>query len=175
VSPKSTLDTAFWESESDSKEADDELGNSTAERIKSLACPASALPDWDCDDGWIDVLSASPAEAEAQDAVAVPVEETTCLDNAIASEELSAELGLLDIVVGGEAGLDSVVHSGHQSIGILGCQELGPCKLHFCSRCINALDFVLAQTLLCFFYCSSVLFSCFLGHASSPPHCDTFD
>jgi hypothetical protein len=86
-----------------------------------LACPASALPDWDCDDGWIDVLSATPAEA--QDAVAVPVEETTCLDNAIASEELTAELGLLDIVVGGEAGLDSVVHSGHQSIGILDCHE----------------------------------------------------
>jgi serine/threonine protein kinase len=46
VSPKSTLDAAFWESESDGEEADDELSHSTADRIKALACPVSALPDF---------------------------------------------------------------------------------------------------------------------------------
>jgi serine/threonine protein kinase len=177
VSPKSTLDAAFWESESDSEEADDDLSNSSAERIKAFSCPASALPDWDSDEGWIDVLSAAPTET--LDAVAVPAEEATCLDNAIASEELSAELGILDIFVdstgsgvpiAGEADLDSAVHSGHQPIGISVCHESGPCKLHFCSTCIdNAVDFVLAQT-LCF-----LLLLCFSAHASSRPHCDSFD
>ncbi|KAM0885917.1 hypothetical protein ACQ4PT_029989 [Festuca glaucescens] len=71
VSPKSTLDAALWESESDTE---DELSvsQSSAERIKALACPASALPDWDSDEGWMDVLSAAPMEA--QDAAAVPAE-----------------------------------------------------------------------------------------------------
>ncbi|KAK1699076.1 hypothetical protein QYE76_015773 [Lolium multiflorum] len=73
VSPKSTLDAALWESDSESEEADD----STADRIKALACSASALPDWDSDEGWIDVLS---APTEASEAVAVPTEETTDLD-----------------------------------------------------------------------------------------------
>ncbi|KAI5019654.1 hypothetical protein ZWY2020_044542 [Hordeum vulgare] len=79
VSPKSTLDAAFWESESDTEEAEHD---STAEmRIMALACPASALPDWDSDEGWIDVLSA-PTEAP------VAVEATTGLDDeAIRNEE----------------------------------------------------------------------------------------
>jgi mitogen-activated protein kinase kinase kinase 17/18 len=76
VSPKSTLDAAFWESESDSDSDDDHRhhhdvdvdavsAQSTADRIGALACPASALPDWwDSDEGWIDVLSA-PAEASS--------------------------------------------------------------------------------------------------------------
>jgi serine/threonine protein kinase len=55
VSPKSTLDAAFWESESDEEvEEEEEILGNTSERIKSLA--SCSLPDWDSDDGWIDVL-----------------------------------------------------------------------------------------------------------------------
>ncbi|TVT98913.1 hypothetical protein EJB05_55726, partial [Eragrostis curvula] len=65
VSPKSTLDAAFWESETDDETED--ISESPAERIKSLACSAAAaaaFPDWeeDCDESWIDVLG---GEAEA--------------------------------------------------------------------------------------------------------------
>jgi hypothetical protein len=146
VSPKSTLDAAFWEfSESDSEEGDDELSQSTADRIKELACPASALPDWDSDEGWIDVLSAAPTEA--QDAVAVPTEEnSTDLADAITSEE--ANSAVLDITMDssdssvlnvGAANCDSVwEHNRHHSLEISVCHELLPCEL-FCSRSINEL------------------------------------
>uniref|UniRef100_A0ACD5U016 Uncharacterized protein n=1 Tax=Avena sativa TaxID=4498 RepID=A0ACD5U016_AVESA len=97
VSPKSTLDTAFWESESDADEADEEL---TAERINSLACPGSALPDWDSDEGWIDVL---PAPTEPSDAVAVPAKEMADLDDEITGEEQIAGPGVLAIT------MDSIV------------------------------------------------------------------
>ncbi|KAM0921590.1 hypothetical protein ACQ4PT_006771 [Festuca glaucescens] len=90
VSPKSTLDAALWESDSDSEDADDELSHSAAERIKALA---SALPDWGSDESWINVLSTS---TKASDAVALPVEETTDLDDATISEEQAADCGILD-------------------------------------------------------------------------------
>ncbi|KAK1603540.1 hypothetical protein QYE76_071907 [Lolium multiflorum] len=97
VSPKSTLDAALWESESDNDEADDELpSHSTAERIKALACPASAVPDWDSDEGWIDVLS---APTEASDVVAVPAEETTDLKGATTSEDQAADCGVLHVTM----------------------------------------------------------------------------
>jgi hypothetical protein len=175
VSPKSTLESAFWElSESDIEEADDELSQSTANRIKALACPASALPDWNSDEGWIDVLCAAPTEA--QDAVAVPAEETTGLDNAMASEEETADSGVLGITIDsrdssvltvGVAGDGSVwAHNGHQPLEILVCHELVPCKL-FCGRSMNAIDFAPAQILL-----SVPLFLCllfFLFWTSSSP------
>ncbi|KAF7023305.1 hypothetical protein CFC21_035854 [Triticum aestivum] len=67
VSPKSTLDAALWE-ESDTEEDDDGMSESpAAERIRALASPPSAFPDWDSDEGWIDVLSDS---REARDAAA---------------------------------------------------------------------------------------------------------
>ncbi|KAK1699079.1 hypothetical protein QYE76_015776 [Lolium multiflorum] len=92
VSPKSTLDAALWESESDNDEADAELSShSAAERIKALSCPATAVPDWDSDEGWIDVLS---APNEASDMVAVPAEETTDLEDAISSEEQPGDCGV---------------------------------------------------------------------------------
>uniref|UniRef100_A0ACD5TE98 Uncharacterized protein n=1 Tax=Avena sativa TaxID=4498 RepID=A0ACD5TE98_AVESA len=141
VSPKSTLDAAFWESEeSDSEVAyDDELSHSsTAERINSLACPTSALPDWDSDEGWIDVLSA--AGAEAQEAVAMPAEETTGLDETITSGEPSGtEPGVLDIAAkyssdssvlsAGDADVDSVGHNRrrHQCLENSVYREL-PCS-----------------------------------------------
>uniref|UniRef100_A0ACD5TEA8 Uncharacterized protein n=1 Tax=Avena sativa TaxID=4498 RepID=A0ACD5TEA8_AVESA len=126
VSPKSTLDAAFWESESDADEADEELSHSsTAERIKSLVCPGSALPDWDSDEGWIDVLS---APTEPSDDVAVPAKEMADLDDAITGEEQIAEPGVLDITVDnsvlsvGEAGGDSFwPNSRHRFLESLVC------------------------------------------------------
>ncbi|EMS46706.1 Mitogen-activated protein kinase kinase kinase A [Triticum urartu] len=59
VSPKSTLDAAFWESETDEEE--EEVSESPCERIKSLSC--SVLPDWDSDEGWVDVLGEECEEA----------------------------------------------------------------------------------------------------------------
>ncbi|XP_006646238.1 mitogen-activated protein kinase kinase kinase 17-like [Oryza brachyantha] len=58
VSPKSTLDAAFWESETDDEEEAHETAESLrlCDRIKSLACSVSALPDWDSDEGWIDLF-----------------------------------------------------------------------------------------------------------------------
>jgi len=70
VSPKSTLDAAFWESESDD-EADEMPEGGAADRIKSLAFPASGFPDWDCEEGWIDVLG-EQQQSEAQVARGAP-------------------------------------------------------------------------------------------------------
>ncbi|KAM0833876.1 hypothetical protein ACQ4PT_063992 [Festuca glaucescens] len=75
VSPKSTLDAAFWESETDEEEEEEKTSDNACDRIKSLACSASALPDWDSDEGWIDVLGGeqcadacdSPATKEPAD------------------------------------------------------------------------------------------------------------
>uniref|UniRef100_A0ACD5TEA6 Uncharacterized protein n=1 Tax=Avena sativa TaxID=4498 RepID=A0ACD5TEA6_AVESA len=156
VSPKSTLDAAFWESESDSEEANVELSQSTAERIESLACPVSALPDWHSDEGWIDVLS------ESCDAFVVPAKDImTGLDDGITGEEQIAEpagvLGItvdssdsivLNVVNAGEADGDYAVRPNrHQLV----CQDLS-CKLALLllrvyNRSINGTEFVLAQTL----------------------------
>uniref|UniRef100_A0ACD5U021 Uncharacterized protein n=1 Tax=Avena sativa TaxID=4498 RepID=A0ACD5U021_AVESA len=159
VSPKSTLDAAlFWESESDSEEANvEELSHSsTAERIESLACPVSALPDWDSDEGWIDVLS-----TEASDAFAVPAKDIMSgLDDGITREEQIAEpagvLGIavdssdssvLNVVNGGEADGDSFRPNRHRLV----CQDLLPIGvLRMYIRSINGNEFVLAHTLLCF-------------------------
>ncbi|KAK1603348.1 hypothetical protein QYE76_018027 [Lolium multiflorum] len=178
VSPKSTLDAAFWESESDT---DDELSasQSSAERIKALACPASALPDWDADNGWIDVLSAAPTEGSDSNAVAVPAEETAGLDDTLTSEKPIAETAVvLDIFVDsctcsssnvGEPCDDSVVRTVHQHLEISFRHELVPCKL-FCDGSTNAIDFVLAETL------RLALLLCFSAHStSSALHCDTLD
>jgi hypothetical protein len=54
-SPKTTLDDAFWDSD------DDMPTTSPAERIGALA--TSALPDWDSDEGWIDLHGGEQCEA----------------------------------------------------------------------------------------------------------------
>uniref|UniRef100_A0ACD5VQ11 Uncharacterized protein n=1 Tax=Avena sativa TaxID=4498 RepID=A0ACD5VQ11_AVESA len=54
MSPKSTLNADFWDSDEEDETEDDMLESAT-ERIASLASPSSALPDWDSDNGWIDV------------------------------------------------------------------------------------------------------------------------
>uniref|UniRef100_A0ACD5TE48 Uncharacterized protein n=1 Tax=Avena sativa TaxID=4498 RepID=A0ACD5TE48_AVESA len=161
VSPKSTLEAALWESESDTEE--DLSHSSMAERIKALACPASALPDWDSDDGWIDVLSTT---TEASDAVLMPAKDMADLDDGITREEQfseydvlgttvdSSDSSVLYVVNGEEAGGDYSVR--HQLV----CQDLLQCKLvvllRVCNRNINEIEFVLAQTLclallLCFY------------------------
>uniref|UniRef100_K3Z612 Protein kinase domain-containing protein n=1 Tax=Setaria italica TaxID=4555 RepID=K3Z612_SETIT len=106
VSPKSTLDAAFWESDSDDEDHD-VSSQSTAERIGALACPASALPDWDSDEGWIDVLS-TPTEA-SEAATAADAVEATCLDGGVGSEEeASAEAVPHDIDADSGAGAHNV-------------------------------------------------------------------
>ncbi|XP_047056963.1 mitogen-activated protein kinase kinase kinase 17-like [Lolium rigidum] len=103
VSPKSTLDAAFWESESD-EEADEEeeISVNASERIKSLACSVSALPDWDSNEGWIDVLGGEPCD-EARDSpatkesgkaigfAAVPAEGVAVVGGLSSDEQLEAE------------------------------------------------------------------------------------
>ncbi|CAM0954155.1 unnamed protein product [Alopecurus aequalis] len=182
VSPKSTLDAAFWESESDSEDELSVSSHSSAERIKALACPASALPDWDSDEGWIDVLSAPTEPASDSDAVPVQAEETTALDGKIRSEEPSSgeDSGLVDIAVDYDSGT-SVLHveeasddsvwpcKRHQPSETLAVfQTLVACKVQSCNRSITAIDFVLAQT-LCF-----LLLLCFSAlHTCSASHCDS--
>ncbi|XP_062181404.1 mitogen-activated protein kinase kinase kinase 17-like [Phragmites australis] len=149
VSPKSTLDAALWESDTDDE--DDDVSQSTAERIKALACPTSALPDWDSDDGWIDVVS---TPNQASNAAAVPVEDTTGADGGVRSDdEVSAEVEPLDIDVdsgdsahnAGETDA-SPEHERHLRANSP-CNDEVSCKLQ-CTR-NNATHFVLAQVLLC--------------------------
>ncbi|CAO2171132.1 unnamed protein product [Urochloa humidicola] len=70
VSPKSTLDGALWESDSDDE---GDVPESPAQRIKELAGGCLDLPDWDSDEGdWIQVLGEHCEEA----CNLVPVKET---------------------------------------------------------------------------------------------------
>ncbi|KAF6991503.1 hypothetical protein CFC21_008580 [Triticum aestivum] len=169
VSPKSTLDAAFWESDSDTEEA--EHDSSAETRIRALACPASELPDWDSDEGWIDVLS-SPTGATG--AVPVVVEEMTDLDeDATTDEEPSgAESRVLAITLDVE--YNSVLNAveacddsfrRHQSLECLASHELSCTELLLCNRKTNAIDLVVAQAL-----CFRTAALCFTA-----PHCDTFE
>ncbi|KAM0857264.1 hypothetical protein ACQ4PT_048580 [Festuca glaucescens] len=110
VSPKSTLDAAFWESESDDEEPEEISGNAS-ERIKSLACSVTASPDWDSHEGWIDVLGGercdeahdSPATKEPVDvatrapgkaigsAAAVPAEGVAVVGGLSSDEQVEAD------------------------------------------------------------------------------------
>ncbi|XP_066365553.1 mitogen-activated protein kinase kinase kinase 18-like [Miscanthus floridulus] len=160
VSPKSTLDAAFWESDSDDDHHDVVSAQSTAERIGALACPSSALPDWDSDEGWIDVLSA-PAETSSSDATnATADEDVPCIDDggAGSEEEARAEAAEpLDIDVDGAHNVGetdaSPDHERHLRVNSP-CDGEVPCKL-LCDT-NNAMDFVLAPILLC----SSPLWIC---------------
>ena len=49
----------------------DPVEGGAADRIKSLAFPASGFPDWDCEEGWIDVLG-EQQQSEAQVARGAP-------------------------------------------------------------------------------------------------------
>ncbi|KAG8055742.1 hypothetical protein GUJ93_ZPchr0001g31030 [Zizania palustris] len=98
VSPKSTLDdAAFWESETDEEEEVDDITEGLRKRIKSLACPVSALPDWDSDEGWIDVLDKHPEDCDSEatkesvDVEMVPVAEVVAVAGGRQSDEPVAE------------------------------------------------------------------------------------
>ncbi|XP_062180298.1 mitogen-activated protein kinase kinase kinase 18-like [Phragmites australis] len=106
VSPKSTLDAAFGELETDDEA--DEMAESPAERIKSLAGYVSTLPDWDCEEGWIDVLGednvvcgvvhvARSAPSKVSSAAAVPAGEM-----AVGGGHSSDELETDDVSFGGD-------------------------------------------------------------------------
>ncbi|KAE8767665.1 serine/threonine-protein kinase 3-like [Hordeum vulgare] len=112
VSPKSTLDAAMWESDADEDEKvpDDD----TAKRMKALAASYSVLPDWESEDGWIDVLScqselphspaAEPCCSEAPDSPATaPAEQAMSSGYFWDDERLEAELGVEEAGVIGAA------------------------------------------------------------------------
>ncbi|CAL4961892.1 unnamed protein product [Urochloa decumbens] len=76
TSPKSTLrDGAFWDS--DTEDEAEEMSTGAAERISALACDASALPDWDSDEGWIDLQD---SRSETVDDVAPPAATEPAVD-----------------------------------------------------------------------------------------------
>ncbi|XP_051221603.1 mitogen-activated protein kinase kinase kinase 18-like [Lolium perenne] len=111
VSPKSTLDAAFWESESDEESEDEEeISGNAAKRIKSLACSVSAFPDWESGEGWIDVLGgeqcaevcdstkepadvASRAPSKVFGCAAVQAEGVAVVSGLSSDEQLDAEEG----------------------------------------------------------------------------------
>jgi hypothetical protein len=139
------------------------------------------LPDWDSDEGWIDVLSAAPTDAQVV-AVAVPAGSTTDTDDWIISQEPSiaiATCGLLNIALeysidGGALNTGEAFHGSVDGSRDRHCLEisvyhqLAACKSQFCSSSRsfnNEVDFVLAHDhalilpiLLCF--SSHVFFSC---------------
>jgi serine/threonine protein kinase len=94
-SPKSTLDAAFWESDADDE--DDEIPDSAADRIRALAGPPSALPEWESDDGWIEVCGVcselSDAATAAQE-VKFPTAQCEFPSTAVAasSEQVHSEV-----------------------------------------------------------------------------------
>jgi len=98
VSPKSTLDAAFWESDDDDDD-EEEVPESAADRIRALVGTCSALPDWESDDGWIEVcsgcseLSAAAAAAAGQE-VKFPTTQCEIPSTAVAtsSEQVHSEV-----------------------------------------------------------------------------------
>jgi serine/threonine protein kinase len=86
VSPKSTLDAAMWESDA---EEDDSVPDYTADqRMKALAASYSVLPDWESDDGWIDVLSCQ-SELPDMEAAETSGEQSKDEDSPVAEETTS--------------------------------------------------------------------------------------
>ncbi|KAG8077653.1 hypothetical protein GUJ93_ZPchr0007g6358 [Zizania palustris] len=76
LSPKSTLDAALWESatEDDDEDEVDKITESLCDRIKSLSCSVLSLPDWDSDEGWIDVLDEQCEDCDSKTEESVDVE-----------------------------------------------------------------------------------------------------
>jgi mitogen-activated protein kinase kinase kinase 17/18 len=152
VSPKSTLDTTFWESSSD--ESEEENSGSPAERLKALAC--SALPDWGCDESWIDVLKEEAAVDGAQSkvssaVVAVPAVETAVDGGALSycdGEQLETEGTLLPLgAVVGAAGPASVGRQESKRRSSAECRVGVPpvqCVHVLCDRVVDAIKLWLA-------------------------------
>ncbi|KAJ1263897.1 hypothetical protein BS78_09G221400 [Paspalum vaginatum] len=162
VSPKSTLDAAFWESDSDDEDRqyhhhDDAASSSassaqsTADRVAALACPASALPDWDSDgEGWIDVLSSSSA-AETSDAPTAPAGvQATCIDCGDAGEgeaTPNAAAQPRDIDVDSAAHNVGVTDDEHDRRlrANPACDDGAPCKFPRDTNNADALDLVVGH------------------------------
>ncbi|KAF7037304.1 hypothetical protein CFC21_047711 [Triticum aestivum] len=103
VSPKSTLDAALWES--DTEDNDEGIAESPAERIRALASPSSAFPDWSSDEGWIDVLNESRGACDA----AAEDERASSGEEAFATEaELSGSAYVEDTDRVGTVGLTTL-------------------------------------------------------------------
>jgi serine/threonine protein kinase len=68
-SPKCTLDAEFWES--DEEDETEDMRKSATGRIASLASSSLVLPEWDSDDGWIDVCGKQHSEASETTAATV--------------------------------------------------------------------------------------------------------
>jgi mitogen-activated protein kinase kinase kinase 17/18 len=160
VSPKSTLDAAFWESD----DTDEDVARSAAAaRIEALARSASTLPDWDSDDeGWIDVTS-TPSESSTNDAA--PAEGKAAIDDAGVSreEELRDVEPLLDIDVNSGDSAENVGGTDERVGDSQSCEcddGVLPCK----SQCNtdDAVDFVLAQI-------NVAMFTPSLNSEKSPP------
>uniref|UniRef100_A0A0E0C6M1 Protein kinase domain-containing protein n=1 Tax=Oryza meridionalis TaxID=40149 RepID=A0A0E0C6M1_9ORYZ len=89
VSPKSTLNAECWESDEDD-EVEEDMSQSATKRISALAITCSALPDWDTEDGWID-LQSDPSEVSETPA---PMVVTTADFGLWWEEALDAEIDL---------------------------------------------------------------------------------
>ncbi|XP_062206611.1 mitogen-activated protein kinase kinase kinase 17-like [Phragmites australis] len=124
VSPKSMLDAVLWESDTDDDdEEDDDVSESPAQRIKALSGPCSALPDWDSDDDWIEVLN-EQCEACSLVPTKEAAEEMAGEDECVLSEVFETEAELCDVdAEGGDP--ERTVAVGLTAVSI-GRQE-GPC------------------------------------------------
>uniref|UniRef100_A0ACD5VS98 Uncharacterized protein n=1 Tax=Avena sativa TaxID=4498 RepID=A0ACD5VS98_AVESA len=165
VSPKSTLDAAFWESEeSDEEEEELEISESTSERIKSLSCSVSAFPDWESDQGWIDVLVgeqndeacdspatkepaadvASTAPSKVFGSAAVPAEGIAVVGSLSSDQQLDEPFGGADIVAD-DPSVDRQVCLNSDRDVVISFQIVVPCN-----NGMNAIEkFRFPQTLLC--------------------------
>ncbi|CAL4961891.1 unnamed protein product [Urochloa decumbens] len=89
-SPNSTLNAAFWESDDEEEEASERA----VERISSLASPRSAFPDWDSEEGWIEVCSEFSLVSEAPAATV-----TAGANSAAISSEAALDAAVVDLNV----------------------------------------------------------------------------
>ncbi|KAF8676206.1 hypothetical protein HU200_047077 [Digitaria exilis] len=129
-SPKSTLHDAFWDSDTDEDEAE-EMSTGAAERIGALACAASALPDWDSDEGWIDLQddhsqTAPPATTETTAAevadyfVWAEPSDAEVFDQFFATEaDISDHLNLPGIAVAAVADFTATISQGSYLISTM--------------------------------------------------------
>ncbi|KAJ1284966.1 hypothetical protein BS78_03G245200 [Paspalum vaginatum] len=103
-SPNTTLlHDAFWDSDDDD---DDEMSTGAAERIGALACAASALPDWDADDGWIDLRDDRHTELTVD-------EPPAAVDYYFVRAEPSADAELVEQLLAAVADADAGDHLQH--------------------------------------------------------------
>ncbi|KAM0857267.1 hypothetical protein ACQ4PT_048581 [Festuca glaucescens] len=112
ISPKSTLNAEFWESDEEDEREEDILKSAT-ERIGSLASPSSVLSDWDSDDGWIDV---NGQHSEASETATATV--TAGPEFGPWGEALEAEIDVHFVDVDGGSYLVRNVEAAHEFAGV---------------------------------------------------------